>query len=357
MGLTRALALELAQENVTVVGISPGPFATEMNTTLMQNPEINRQFLASIPVGRWGKVEDIGSLAVFLCSDAREFPYRHGHPDRWRLVRAMRLVALALLIPLLISSGCNRSRRKRIAVIPKATSHLFWVSVQNGALAAGKEFGVDILWNGPALETEYARQIQIVDSMIAQHVDGIAIAAAERKALVSAVDRAMAAKIPVTVFDSGLESTNYMTFVATDNYLAGQEAARALAGLLDGKGKIGIVMQSAGSQSTVDRERGFEEVIVSEFPQIKIVGRQYGRSDPAVAMAAAENILTAHPDLAGLFASSEPSSLGFRAGHQVARPRRQAQVRGVRFQRQHDRRYEGRRHQRHGGAGPVQDGL
>jgi len=73
LGLTRALALELAPEGITVVGISPGPFATEMNTTLMQNPEINAQFISKIPLGRWGKVEEIGALALFLCSDDAAF--------------------------------------------------------------------------------------------------------------------------------------------------------------------------------------------------------------------------------------------------------------------------------------------
>jgi NAD(P)-dependent dehydrogenase (short-subunit alcohol dehydrogenase family) len=73
LGLTKALALELAADGVTVNGISPGPFATEMNQAVIQNPEANAQFLASIPVGRWGKVEDIGSLALFLCSDSGVF--------------------------------------------------------------------------------------------------------------------------------------------------------------------------------------------------------------------------------------------------------------------------------------------
>lgn len=73
LGFTKALALELAPDGITVNGISPGPFGTEMNTSLMQNPEINAQFISRIPVGRWGKVEEIGQLAAYLCSEEAGF--------------------------------------------------------------------------------------------------------------------------------------------------------------------------------------------------------------------------------------------------------------------------------------------
>ncbi len=73
LGLTKSLALELAPHNITANGISPGPIATEMLKPLIEDPEKNAQFLARVPVGRWGRVEEVGSLAAFLCSDEAAF--------------------------------------------------------------------------------------------------------------------------------------------------------------------------------------------------------------------------------------------------------------------------------------------
>ena len=73
LGFTKALALELAPEQITVNGISPGPFATEMNTPIINNPEANAQFISRIPLARWGRVEEVGQLALYLCSEEAAF--------------------------------------------------------------------------------------------------------------------------------------------------------------------------------------------------------------------------------------------------------------------------------------------
>ena len=217
---------------------------------------------------------------------------------------------LGLAGALILLAACQRSHQRVIAVIPKATSHLFWIAVENGARAAALDSKVEMLWNGPPSETDYARQIQIVDSMIARRVDGMVVAATERQALVGPISRAMAAGIPVTVFDSGIEGDNYTSFVATNNYEGGAMAAREMVRLAGATGKVALLMNAPGSTSTMDRERGFEETLAKEAPGLVIAARQYGLSDRGKARAAAENMLTAHPDLRGMFCSSEPSAVG-----------------------------------------------
>jgi ribose transport system substrate-binding protein len=217
---------------------------------------------------------------------------------------------VGLICLVLVASGCNRTGVRRIGVIPKGTAHVFWQSVHAGAEAGGREFNEKVDWEGPANETDYARQIEIFDSMLNQHVTGIVVAASDRTTLNASLDRAARENIPVVVFDSAVDSENYVSFVATNNYEGGQMGARKLGELLHGKGSVAMIQNAPGSASTMDRERGFHDAMAKEFPGIRIVAEQYSMSDRAKGMAAAENIFTAHPTLDGLFASSEPSSVG-----------------------------------------------
>jgi ribose transport system substrate-binding protein len=187
---------------------------------------------------------------------------------------------------------------------------LFFVAIRAGVNAAAREAGVEVLWNGPNEETDHPRQMQIVDAMVARRVDALAISATDERALAASVQRAIQAGIPVTVFDSGVNVEDYVTFVATDNYGAGVTAARLLAELCGTGAAVAMVMHKPGGTSTVLRERGFEETMAKEFPNVRIVARQFGMSDRAKSRAVAENMLTANPGLAGMFASSEASSIG-----------------------------------------------
>jgi ribose transport system substrate-binding protein len=194
--------------------------------------------------------------------------------------------------------------------VSKGQAHEYWQSIHAGAIAAANESGVAIQWNGPASEADVNRQVQIVNSMIAQHLDGIALAPVERQALVSYVERAEAAKIPVTIYDSGIDTDRYLSFVATNNYKAGELAARKLGQLLDGKGSVLAIKHMPGSASSMEREEAFRTVIAHEFPSIHIVAEQFGMGDRDKVLAVTENLLTAHPNANAIFASAESSSAG-----------------------------------------------
>ena len=194
-----------------------------------------------------------------------------------------------------------------IGVIPKGTNHTFWQSVHAGAIKAGQEFGLDIEWNAPQMEIDAARQIAIVENFITRQADGIVLAPVDSEALVTVVERAANSGIPVAIFDSAINTDKIITFVVTDNYLGGVMAADRMAQILDGKGKVGVIGFMPGSASTMKREAGFVETVEEKYPGIEIVGVKFNMADRAKALAEAENLMTAHPDLAGFFADNESS--------------------------------------------------
>jgi ribose transport system substrate-binding protein len=208
------------------------------------------------------------------------------------------------------AAGCKRNGKKIVGVVPKGRAHLFWKSVQAGAMAAAAEEGFEVNWNGPATETDYNGQLQIVEAMINRQVDAIALAPIDKKSMVSVVERAAKANIPVVIFDSGIDTENFVSQVATDNYLAGRMAADRMGLILNGKGKVFMVAVQPGAASTMAREAGFEDCIKEKFPDIKIVDKRFGMADFAKSLEVSENMLTAHPDADALFASNESSAVG-----------------------------------------------
>jgi ribose transport system substrate-binding protein len=222
----------------------------------------------------------------------------------------MRNARPLLLLLLLAGAGCRRSDTPVVGVVPKGANHIFWQTVHAGAVKAGREFGFRVEWNAPTLEVDSSRQIEIVESMINRRLAGIVLAPVDKTALVSVIERAARERIPVSIFDSAVDSSRILSFVATDNTAAGRMAARRMGQILGGKGKVGVVGFMPGSASTMEREHGFTDEIRLQFPAIRIVGVQFGMADRAKAMAVTENMLTAHPDLAGVFADNESSSAG-----------------------------------------------
>ena len=218
---------------------------------------------------------------------------------------ALLVLSLALVVP-----ACRRRERPLYAVIPKGQANAFWQTVHAGAAAEAKEAGVDIDWNGPALESDFTRQITIVDDFINRHVDGIVLAPNDREALAPAIHRVHEAGIPLTIIDSGANTDEYVSFVATDNYGGGVIGARRLGQILGKRGNVALIANAPGSASTLAREQGFEDTLGKEFPDIKLVARQYGMAEYARSLTVTEDILTAHPELNGLFASNESSAVG-----------------------------------------------
>ena len=201
--------------------------------------------------------------------------------------------------------------KKRIGVVPKGRAHLFWQSVHAGANKAARESGVEVEWNGPATETDFNGQLQIVEAMINKHLDAIALAPIDKKAMVNIVERAMQANIPVIIFDSPVDTEEFVAQVATDNYKAGQIAAERMGQITGGKGKIAIVAVQVGAASTMAREQGFEDTIKSKFPGIRIVDKRYGDGlRRAIPHSGGEHAYCVTLISTAMFASNESSAVG-----------------------------------------------
>lgn len=197
----------------------------------------------------------------------------------------------------------------QILVSPKGLVHSFWVTVKAGADSAGKEFGANVIWKGPTLETDISGQIAIIEDYINKGVDAIVLAACDATALVNTVKKATEKNIPVITIDSGLDSDIPLSFIATDNIAAAIKAAEALAELIDKKGKVACIPFIPGAATSNMRESGFLTGI-KKYPDVEVAAIQYSQSEVGMGMAITEDILTAHPDLKGIFAANEAGTIG-----------------------------------------------
>jgi ribose transport system substrate-binding protein len=198
---------------------------------------------------------------------------------------------------------------KTLAWIPKATNSTFWLAVKRGAEKAGEELGYEILYVGVQDQTNIAGQVNLVNDMVVRKVDGILIAATDAKALAPAVEKAIESGVPVITLDSGVDSDAPYAYIATDNIGAAKIAAETLAKLIDGKGKVGDIGITAGSQTGREREDGFLDGMKA-FPDIEVLPVQYSGCDPAKSLNVATDMYTGNQDIAGYFGACDGGGTG-----------------------------------------------
>jgi ribose transport system substrate-binding protein len=240
---------------------------------------------------------------------------------------------LALAVACLMLNGCGSKPeyKYRIAVVPKGLTHEFWQSIHRGAeraavdLQAQKGLAVKVLWDGPAREDEAQPQIDVINKFIAQDVSGLVLAPQHSKTMIDPVKEAVRQKVPVVIIDSGLDAPDlYVKYVATDNRHGGRLAAEHLLKVLSDEGKVAprvvLFRYQSGSESTMQREQGFLDVIDEENAKRKEAGRlavtlvskdvELGATKD-VAESRARPLLEAKRDeIDGIFAPNESSAHG-----------------------------------------------
>lgn len=240
-------------------------------------------------------------------------------------------VAAALAALTALSAGCGPKpqtatgtasggggKTLQIAVIPKGTSHEYWKSIHAGANKAQQELkakgtNIDILWKGPAREDDRNGQIDVVQTFVAQQVDGMVLAPLDNAALVRPVAAATQQKIPVVIIDSSLDGTDYAAYVATDNRKGGELGGQRLAQIMNGKGRVLLMRYQQGSASTEQREAGFLDAM-KKNPGLKLVSAdQYGGATTESAYKTAQNLLSRYgTQIDGVFTPNETTTRGMR---------------------------------------------
>ncbi|BCG05016.1 LacI family transcriptional regulator (plasmid) [Paraburkholderia sp. PGU19] len=200
-----------------------------------------------------------------------------------------------------------------IAVIVKTVNSNYWQNVQKGAkTAVGEAKGYTMTFQGPAAESAIADEVNMVENAVNRKVAGIVLAPSDPDALVPAIKKAWEAHIPVVLIDSSLSDAGkqyYQSFLSTDNEKAGEMCAKALIDRVGQNGKIAIMSYVPGAGSEIGRVGGFRKYIEAHS-KLQIVGPYYSQSQMATALNQTTDVLSANPDLKGIFGANEPTAVG-----------------------------------------------
>ena len=199
----------------------------------------------------------------------------------------------------------------KIAVIPMGMTHEFWKSIHAGAVKAGRELGVDVLWKGPQKEDDRDGQVMVVEDFINRGVQGIVLAPLDDHALIRPIQEAKKEGIPVVIIDSPLEGPEPISNIATDNYKGGVLAGEYLGRILAGQGGVFLIRCHEGAASSTLREQGFYETVAKRFPGIKFLSKDiYAGITTESAYQTLENLLSRFPEVEGIFCPNESTTFG-----------------------------------------------
>jgi ribose transport system substrate-binding protein len=169
---------------------------------------------------------------------------------------------------------------------------------------------VRISFEGPATESDVEQQVTMLTNALSRQPAAIGLAALDSRAAAPLLQQARSRNIPVVAFDSGVDSDIPLTTAATDNRAAAAEAAKRLSEALGGTGTVGMVVHDQTSKSGTDRRDGFAEWMAANAPGIRLLPPQYGGGDQAKSTDITKSIISANPDLKGVYGSNEGSAIG-----------------------------------------------
>ncbi|AZO61100.1 MULTISPECIES: ABC transporter substrate-binding protein [unclassified Mesorhizobium] len=223
--------------------------------------------------------------------------------------RAFVALAAASMLAGAMHSAPASAADVTIPIIVKDTTSFYWQIVLAGARKAGKDLGINVPELGAQAETDVNGQISILENAVAGNPAAIVIAPTEAKALGKPIDEA-ATKVKVIGIDSSAESKAFTSFLTTDNVQGGRVAADGLAaaiGAANGgkvEGKVALITALPGAGSLEQRAQGFKEQLKAKYPGLELVADKYADGQATTGLNIATDLITANPDLKGIFASN-----------------------------------------------------
>jgi ribose transport system substrate-binding protein len=221
-----------------------------------------------------------------------------------------KLAAVALLVGL-AAGACNRGREDvTIALVTKAMDSEFWLMVAEGAKAGAAERpGVKLTIVAPDREINVDQQVSILEDHVRRGVKALVVSPAGSAQVMSALELASSRGIPVVLIDTDAPFAKKVSYIGTDNRRGGQLAAKCLVDRLAGKGEVALISGVPGNESQDARAQGFIDA-VALVPGMKLVAQQPANSERSLGLTVMENILTAHPEVKGVFATNDQMALG-----------------------------------------------